>query len=70
MLLRFPLREIVLISDIKQAFLNIEIREEDCVYIRFLWFKDISSEIPQITVYQFLRVVFASFLINATVKHY
>ena len=61
MLLRFPLREIVLISDIKQAFLNIEIREEDCVYIRFLWFKDISTEIPQITVYQFSGVVFASF---------
>ena len=70
MLLRFPLREIVLISNIKQAFLNIEIREEDCVYIRFLWFKDISTEIPQITVYQFSGVVFASFLINATVKHY
>ena len=28
MLLRFPLREIVLISDIKQAFLNDEMRKK------------------------------------------
>ena len=43
-------------------------------YIRFLWFKDIFSENPQITVYHFLRVVFglicSSFLLNAIVKHH
>ena len=41
MLLRFHLQEIVLISDIKQAFLNVGIREEDCGYIKLLWFKDV-----------------------------
>ena len=35
-LLRLRLQKIVLISDIKQAFLNVGIREEDCDYIRFL----------------------------------
>ena len=73
-LLRFRLQKIVLISDIKQAFLNVGIREEDCDYIRFLWFKDIFSENPQITVYRFLSVVFglicSPFLLNATDKHY
>ena len=73
-LLRFRLQKIVLISDIKQAFLNVGIREEDCDYIRFLWFKDIFSENPEITVYRFLRVVFglicSPFLLNATVKHH
>ena len=73
-LLRFHLQRIVLISDIKQAFLNVGIREEDCDYIRFLWFKDIFSENPEITIYRFLRVVFglicSPFLLNATVKHH
>ena len=68
------MQKIVLISDIKQAFLNVGIREEDCDYIRFLWFKDIFSENPEITVYRFLRVVFglicSPFLLNATVKHH
>ena len=39
-LLRFRLRKIVLISDIKQAFLSVEILNGDCDYIRFLWFGD------------------------------
>ena len=73
-LLRFRLHKIVSISDIKQAFLNVGIREEDCDYLRFLWFKEIFPENPQITVYRFLRVVFAlicsPFLLNATVKHH
>ena len=73
-LLRFRLQKIVLISDIKQAFLNVGIREEDCDYIRFLWFKGIFSENPQITVYRFLCLVFglicSPFLLNATVKHH
>ena len=46
-LLRFRLQKIVLISDIEQAFMNVEIREEDCGYIRFLWFKDIFLKIPK-----------------------
>ena len=57
-LLGFRLLKIVLISDIKQAFSNVGIWAEDCDYIRFLWFKDIFSENPQITVYRLLRVVF------------
>ena len=64
----------MLIPDIKQAFLNVGIRGEDCDYIPFLWFKDIFSENPQTTVYRFLGVVFglicSPFLLSATVKHH
>ena len=73
-LLRFRLQKIVLISGIKQAFLNVGTREEDCDYIRFLWIKDIFSENPQITVYRFLRVVFGitvyRFLRVVFVRHF
>ena len=68
------MQKVVLISDIKQAFLNVGIREEDCDYIRFLWFKDIFSKNPQITVYRFSRVAFGliclPLLLNATVKRH
>ena len=54
--------------------MNVGIREEDCEYIRFMWFKDIFSENPEITVYRLLRVVFglicSPFLLNVTVKHH
>ena len=54
--------------------MNVGIREEDCDYIRFLWFKDIFSKNPQITVYRFLRVVFglvcSPFLLKSTVKYH
>ena len=40
----------------------------------FLWFRDIFSGNPQLTVHRFLRVVFglicSLFLLNATVKHH
>ena len=59
----------ILLSRIKQVLLNVGIRGEDCNYIRFLWFDNI-SENPQIIVYRFLRVVFFSYLLTVTVKHY
>ena len=67
-LLRFHLQKIVLIYDIKQAFLNVGIREEDCDYILFLWFKYIFSENPEITVCRFLRVFFWTNLFAIFVK--
>ena len=37
-LLRFRTHKIALISDIKQAFLNIEVHPNHVDYLRFLWF--------------------------------
>ena len=37
-LVRFHLHNIILMSDIKQAFLNVVIRDEDRDYLCFLWY--------------------------------
>ena len=55
-LLRFRLHKYILLSDIKQAFLNVGVRTEDSDFLSF----------------QFLRVLFglicSPFLLNATIK--
>ena len=59
-------------SDIKQAFLNVVIHDEDRDYLRFLWYDDPFSTEPNIIILRFLRVVFgiisSPFLLNATIK--
>ena len=70
-LLRFRLGKIGLVSDIQQAFLNIEVAEEHRDLLRFLWFKNIDSDDPKIVVLRFARVVFgltsSPFLLNGTI---
>ena len=60
--------------DIKQAFLNVVIRDEDRGYLRFLWFDDPFSTEPNIIILRFLGVVFgiisSPFLLNATIKYH
>ena len=41
-----------LVADIKQAFLNIEIDEEERDFFRFLWVENISEK-DKIVVYRF-----------------
>ena len=71
-LLRFRLHKITLIYDIKQAFLNVGIGEEDRNYLRFLWFDNPFSSNAKIIVLRFLRVVFgiisSPFLLNGTLR--
>ena len=71
-LLRFRTGEVVLVADIKKAFLNIEIDERDRDYLRFLWFDDIFKTDPKIVVYRILRVIFgltcSPFLLGGTIK--
>ena len=71
-LLRFTLRKIVVMSDIKQAFLNVEIHPDHIDYLRFLWRKDGSTD--TITVFRFLVVLFgltpSPFLLLATIQHH
>ena len=67
-LLRFQLHKIVVMSDIKQAFLNVEIHPDHRDYLRFLWRENGSSDV--VTTYRFLVVVFgltpSPFLLLAT----
>ena len=72
-LVLFRLHNIIFMSDIKQAFLNVVIRDEGRVYLRFLWYDDPFSTEPNI-ILRFHRVVFgiisSPFLLNATIKYH
>ncbi|XP_065665735.1 uncharacterized protein LOC136087157 [Hydra vulgaris] len=70
-LLRFRMFKIGLISDIRQAFLNVDICNEYKDLLRFLWYADKNN---MLIIYRFLRVVFgitsSPFLLNTTIiKH-
>ena len=59
-LIRFRSYKVALISDIKQAFLNVSVKESDRDFLRFLWIKDISSDKIKIIVRRFARVAFGT----------
>ena len=44
----------------KQAFLNVSVKESDCDFLRFLWVKDISSDKIEIMVRHFARLAFGT----------
>ena len=73
-LLRFRENRIALVGDIEKAFLNVEVDEVDRDSLRFLWIKDIDSEVHETVVYRFWRVVFglnaSPLLLNATLRHH
>ena len=57
-LLRFRTHRVAMAADIEKAFLMISVREEDRDVLRFLWVKDLKSDVPDVTVLRFSRVVF------------
>ena len=70
-LIRFRLRKIVSISDIKAAFLQLQIDSQHRHLLRFLWYNDIRTDfLPSFLC--FTRLVFgltsSPFILNATVK--
>ena len=71
-LLRFRLHKYILLSDIKQSFLNVGVRAEDSDFLRFLLFEDPFADDEKVTGFRFLRIVFglicSPFLLNATSK--
>ncbi|XP_048478552.1 uncharacterized protein LOC125488881 [Plutella xylostella] len=71
MLMRFRAKSIGITADIKKAFLQISLIEDDRKYLRFLWWKDNGEEI---ITYRHRRVVFgltcSPFLLAATIKHH
>ena len=73
-LLRFRTHKIAMAADIEKAFLMVSVRKEVRDVLRFLWVKDLKSDVPEVTVLRFIRVVFgvsaSPFLLNATIKHH
>ena len=70
-LVRFRCYRYALTSDIKSAFLNIRVNEEDRDFLRFLWVDNITNPDPAIVIKRFTSVLFglapSPFLLNATV---
>ena len=71
-LLSFRTREIGLIADIKQAFLQIDVGPERRDFLRFMLSDDIFKSYPELISLRFTRVLFgltcSQFLLNGTVK--
>ncbi|UYV75610.1 hypothetical protein LAZ67_13000736, partial [Cordylochernes scorpioides] len=69
-LLKFRENAIGVIADIRKAFLQIEVKEEDRDYLRFLWWKNNN----QIQVFRHKRVVFgvtcSPYLLGAVILHH
>ena len=61
-----------LISDVKQAFLNVFVGDHHRDFMRFLWFDNPFSSNPKLIVMRFLRVMFgiisSPFLLNGTIR--
>ena len=71
LLVRFRLHDIVLLGDIKKAFLQVRLSEEDKGFCKFLWYNNpFRDESP--VVFQMNRVLFglncSPFLLAATLK--
>ena len=69
---RNRLRPITVAGDLKQAFLQIRIRESDRDALRFHWLKD--KDKGKIGTYRFTRVIFglnqSPFLLGGTIEHH
>ena len=69
---RFRMGKVAIVSDVQQAFLNIEIANEHKNFLRFLWFDDyMNAANRNILTLRFNRVVFgltsSPFLLNGTI---
>ena len=69
-LARFRFHKVGIVSDIRQAFLNIGMADEHRDYLRFLC----RGQDDQLLTYRFCRVVFginsSPFLLNATIQYH
>ncbi|GFY52884.1 integrase catalytic domain-containing protein [Trichonephila inaurata madagascariensis] len=73
-LMRFRLNAVAFTVDMKQAFLQIMLNEEDRDVTKFLFSNDPFDESQLPSVYRFTRVLFgissSPFLLSATIKHH
>jgi hypothetical protein len=63
-----------LVSDIEKAFLNIELKDEDRDFTKFLWLSDPDDADSSFVTYRFKAVLFGSasspFILNAVLKNH
>ena len=57
LILRFRFPQYAFVADIQRAFLHIKLREEDRLFVRFLWYKD-NDPTKEICVYTYNTIVF------------
>ena len=57
-LVKFRVHRVGLVADIEKAFHQIVIEESDRNLLRFLWFKNVKDEQPEIVQYRFCHLVF------------
>ena len=73
-LLQFRFHSVAFTADMKQAFLQIVINEEDRDVIRFLFTEDPFNDSTPLQVFRFSQVLFglncSPFLLAATIKHH
>ena len=73
-MLRFRMYKIVLLADIKQAFLQIEVDPEDRDALRFLWVKNPKELNSPVLEYRFTRAIFGAgpspYILGGTVRHH
>ena len=73
-LLRLREHQVILIGDIRKAFLHIEVDEGDRDSLRFLWVKDPFAADVQEEILRFSRVIFGAgpspFLLGGTLAHH
>ena len=55
---RFWLREIRIVADIKKAFLQIAIDEDQRDFLRIIWYKNVFAQNPTVKILRFARLVF------------
>ena len=73
-LLRFRLNRFAIIADIKKAFLQVGLHEEDRDWTRFLWPENPTDANSKLMTLRYCNVLFGSaasqFLLNAVIKHH
>ena len=71
-LLRFRLHTVAFSSDIEKAFLNIQLKDSDRDFTKFLWLSDPKNPESDFNVYRFKSVLFGAvsspFILNAVLK--
>ena len=73
-LIRFRAWKYGLAADVRKAFYQIRIDENQRNFIRFLWVQDIQSDNPKLLILRFQRIIFgvnsSLFLLNGTLEYH
>ena len=60
LLIRFRIYNIVVVSDIEKAYLQISVAPEHRDFLRFLWYDDLNSSNHKVEKYKFKHVIFGA----------